>query len=482
MPTSSARASRRSPHAGSTVVLMLALMSAILAYQLNASMLSPALVTMERELHAASASIALSQTIFFSVAALGSLFVPPLADRVGRSRVMGILLIAAAVGAVITALAPNVPVLLVGRLIMGISGPIVAMCIIVLRVETPDPRRYGTLLGILTSVNGGIAGVDAILGGWLASTFGFRSLFWVMAVVCAAAAVLVVIFIRDSVADVRPPMDWAGAFWMVICVGSLLTAINEVQKLAHANWLLVTGLIGVTIVAGITFWKVEHRKDDPLVPPKLARQRVTWALPLTTILTMTGVFAVLNGILPALAQNDDIGPGIGAGSVSWYTLTPYAIAGLVVGPIAGTFAGRIGFLPILRAGQLATCGGLVLCAIGTNHAVGPVIFGLSTLVGLTYQGLCNPMLNGISVLLSPRSSPGYLPGINSGGFNIGAGLSFAVLYGVLTSVSPTAGDAAAYTATFVSGAIIVGLAFLTGLLIPRPTYEGQPTTAQQIAH
>ena len=33
------------------------------------------------------------------------------------------------------------------------------------------------LMAILTSVNGGIAGVDAILGGWLAGNFGFRSVF-----------------------------------------------------------------------------------------------------------------------------------------------------------------------------------------------------------------------------------------------------------------------------------------------------------------
>lgn len=47
-----------------TVPLMLALLAAVFAFQLNASMLSPALATMEKELNATSAQIGLTQTAF----------------------------------------------------------------------------------------------------------------------------------------------------------------------------------------------------------------------------------------------------------------------------------------------------------------------------------------------------------------------------------------------------------------------------------
>lgn len=52
--------------------LMIALLTACVAFQLNASMLSPALVTMGEELNADQASIGLSQTWFFTTAALFS--------------------------------------------------------------------------------------------------------------------------------------------------------------------------------------------------------------------------------------------------------------------------------------------------------------------------------------------------------------------------------------------------------------------------
>lgn len=66
--------------------LMVALLVAIFAFQLNASMLSPALTTMERELATSSTNIALSQTVFFTAAALFSLFLPRLADMMGRKK------------------------------------------------------------------------------------------------------------------------------------------------------------------------------------------------------------------------------------------------------------------------------------------------------------------------------------------------------------------------------------------------------------
>ena len=67
--------------------------------------------------------------------------------------------------------------LFVGRVIQGVAGPTVPVCLIMLRVAVPDPKRYGTLLGVITAVNGGIAGVDALAGGWLAQNFGFGSVF-----------------------------------------------------------------------------------------------------------------------------------------------------------------------------------------------------------------------------------------------------------------------------------------------------------------
>lgn len=456
---------------GSVPALMAALLTAIFAFQLNASMLSPALATMERELGATSAEIGLTQTAFFASAALFSLFLPRWADLAGRKRIMIGALLVTAVGCVISAFAPNAAVLGIGRVIQGVSGPIVPMALIMLHVQVPDNRRYAKLMAILTAVNGGIAGLDALAGGWLAENWGFRSIFVVMAIVCAIAIVAMYVGTIESRADTTAPMDWAGVFFLVIVLGSFYFAFDQAGRLGDANWALVIGLVVLGLIAFAIFWRIEDRKEHPLVTTHYMRQRRTWALLLTTLLTMTGVFAVMNGIIPNLAQDPAAGIGVGAAEVSWWTLTPYAIAGLIMGPISGQLASRFGFKAILQVGLLFTVVGLVAASfmVGNPTRLGLLLVSIS--VGITYAGICNIMLNGLGIVLSPKDNQGYLPGMNSGAFNLGAGLSFALLFAVQQWAATNAGATAGYRGGIIAGVVLLALALVASTLIPKPPSE-----------
>lgn len=456
---------------GSIPVLMIALITAIFAFQLNASMLSPALATMERELNATSAQIGLTQTAFFAAAALFSLFLPRWGDIIGRRKIMVGMLVITGIGCVVSALAPNVGVLGVGRVIQGVAGPIVPMALIMLHVQVPNDRQYAKLMAILTSVNGGIAGVDALAGGWLAQNFGFRSVFWTMAVVCALATVAVVLGTVESTADAQIPMDWKGVIALVIVLGSLYFAFDEAGGLADANWLVVIGLIVLAAIAFAVFWNIEKRTPHPLVTTEYMKQRRTWALLGTTLLTMTGVFAVMNGLVPNLAQDPQIGAGISAGEVSWWTLTPYAIAGLIMGPIAGQLAARFGFKRILQVGLITTTIGLLAAAWVASNPTRILLLVIAIFIGITYAGITNIMLNGLGIVLSPKDNPGYLPGMNSGAFNLGAGLSFALLFAINTAIASSYGPVAGYRFGILGGALLLALAFLMSTLIPKTSID-----------
>ncbi|MCQ1953944.1 MFS transporter [Arthrobacter sp. zg-Y238] len=460
--------------------LMAALLAACVAFQLNASMLSPALFTIEQELNTTSAAVALTQTAFFTAAALFSLFLPRLGDIIGRKKVLGGMLVVLTIGSVIAALAPSIEVLFLARLIQGVSGPTVALSMIMLRVEIRDPKLYGTLMGVIAAVNGGIAGVDAIAGGYLAQNHGFASIFWSMAVVGVIAAALVIAVIPESRAEKKEKMDWVGVVPLVISVGTLLTAFNEAGKLAEANWPLVIGLIVISVIAFTVFWKIENRTEQPLIATYLLKQRSTWALLLTTVLTMTGVFAVMNGIIPALAQDGAVGFGMGAEESAWWTITPYALAGLIVGPFAGRLAGSWGYAKVLRIGTIGSVIALALMlpVVGSDSRLG--LLAISILVGITYAGVGNVMLSGLGVMLSPKENPGFLPGLNAGAFNLGAGLSFAVIYAAKTATTVTDGSGTeGYYGGIIAGAVILALALATSFLIPKPAdISGDPEAAE----
>ncbi|MDK1361759.1 MFS transporter [Arthrobacter sp. zg-Y1219] len=449
--------------------LMTALLAACMAFQLNASMLSPALVTIEEELNTTSAAVALTQTAFFTSAALFSLFLPRLGDIIGRKKVLAGMMVVLTLGSVLAALAPSVEVLFLARLIQGVSGPTVALSMIMLRVEVREPKRFGTLMGVIAAVNGGIAGVDAIAGGYLAQNHGFASVFWAMAVVGVIASAMVISTAPESMAVKKEKMDWVGVIPLVISVGTLLTAFNEAGKLSEANWMLVAGLIVISAVAFTVFWKVENRSDHPLIATHLLKQRSTWALLLTTLLTMTGVFAVMNGIIPALAQDGVIGFGMGAEESAWWTITPYALAGLVIGPFAGRLAGSWGYAKVLRIGTIGSVIALALMLLVVDSDSRLGLLAISVLIGITYAGIGNVMLSGLGVMLSPKENPGFLPGLNAGAFNLGAGLSFAVIYAAQTATTTADGSGTeGYYGGIIAGAVILALALAVSFLIPKP--------------
>ena len=342
------------------------------------------------------------------------------------------------------------------------------MCLIMLHTQVTEDARYAKLMAILTSVNGGIAGVDAILGGWLAGTFGFRSVFITMAVVAALAVVMVIAFSKESTAEGSPKMDWAGVFTLGIAFLSAYLAINEIQKLAKADWLMVGVLVVVAAVFFVIFWNVEKKKAEPMVATRYLKQRRTWGLLLTTLLTMTGVFAIMNGVVPAIAQDPELGVAMGADVVSFATLTPYALLGLAFGPVSGVLASKFGYRKVLRVGLMVSIlGALFGIFVAQNTSIVALVV-ISVVLCISYAGMGNIMLNGLGIVLSPKDNTGYLPGMNAGAFNLGAGLSYAVLYAAMDAYAAQAGAAGGYAAAMVMGAILLAAALATSFLIPKP--------------
>lgn len=454
----------------SVVPLMIALLVACMAFQLNASMLNPVLVTITESLNTNEATIGLTQTAFFMSAALFSIFVPRLSDIVGRKKMLFSLIAITTIGGVLAAITPNVELYFVARIIQGVSGPVVPLCLLMLHHEIDDPKRYGMLMGIVTAVNGGIAGIDAFLGGYIATNFGFRPVFWFI----AAVGVIALFFIAKGTPESKPSngqrMDWKGVSFLVASLAGFLTALNQAGKLANANWGFIVISMIIAIVAFILFLRTEKSEAEPLVTIPHLKHRSTWALLLTTILTMTGIFAVVNGLAVSLAQNSDFGFGFTANKSALLLLTPYALVGWAVGPFMGRLAPSLGYNRILRLGLLGSAIGIfIMMQYGLNSF--PILAGMTFLLGISYAGTANIILNGLGVVLSPKENPGFLPGMNAAAFHLGAGLSFALL----PAVQFLAEDSiVGYYNGMMLGLIITIVAFLVSFIIPSPALESDP--------
>lgn len=452
----------------SVVALLTALLAACVAFQLNASMLSPVLITIGQELQADEALVGLTQTAFFTAAALFSLFLPRLSDMKGRRKVLSFMLLIMTLGTVLAALAPNIETLFIARVIQGVSGPVVPICLLMLHSEIKDVKLYATLMGVITAVNGGIAGIDAIAGGLIATYFGFRAVFWTIAVVAAIGTFMVWKFAPESKPSEGQKMDWMGVILIVLALALMLNALNKAAAIGNINVVEVSLCAVGSIIAFILFVFVEKTKKEPLVAVEHLKRRATWSIILTTTLTMTGIFAVVNGLAMSLAQNMQAGFGLTPDVAALYLLTPYALIGWVVGPFSGRMAPIMGYTNVLRLGLI---GSIIAIAIilfwGLTSLLG-LIVGV-VLLGITYAGCANIILNGLGIVLSPKENPGFLPGMNAGAFNLGAGLSFAILPAIMIINQPSDPTSTnGYFSGIVVGLIITIIALVASFMIPRP--------------
>ncbi|KGD74860.1 multidrug ABC transporter [Tatumella morbirosei] len=448
--------------------LMLALLSACVAFQLNCSMLSPALVTIASELKSNDVDVGLSQTAFFTSAALFSLFIPRLSDIIGRKKIMIWMLLIMVIGTIISAVSVNVEMLYVGRIVQGVCGPIVAVCLMMIRSQITDLKKCGLLMGIITAVNGGIAGIDAILGGVMAQHLGFRSIFWFIGIISIISSWLVIKFSKETRPSPNIKMDWVGTVLLVVSTGSILIALNELSNIKNTSWYSVFSMIGIAIFSFIGFWKAGKNSNHPLVPIQYLKLKSTWSLLLTTVLTMCGVFAVINGLIMSYVQNKEVGFGLSPDWAGFILLTPYALTGWLIGPLSGRFAPVLGYANVLRIGLMGSVISIAIINYIGLHSL-PILIGAVIAAGAVYAGMANIMLNALGIVLSSDENAGILPGLNAGAFNLGAGLSFAILPAIqLIAEKGGSATVAGYSAGINTGLFITALALLSSFLIPRP--------------
>jgi DHA1 family bicyclomycin/chloramphenicol resistance-like MFS transporter len=161
------------------ILFLLAGLSALGALATN--IILPAFPQMGSELAISSPGLGLLLSSFFIAFALGQLFVGPLADRFGRKPlVLGGLIVFAA-GSTICALAGDLSVLLLGRIVQALGACAASVLARAIARDLFDGEALGRALA-LTMIAGAVApGFSPLLGGVLSGVFGWRVLFVVVA-------------------------------------------------------------------------------------------------------------------------------------------------------------------------------------------------------------------------------------------------------------------------------------------------------------
>jgi predicted MFS family arabinose efflux permease len=352
--------------------------------------------------------------------------------------------------------------LVVGRVLQGGSVISFGLSYLILREHLSGPA-FGACVGIVSSINGGVAGVDALLGGIMADQLGFKSIFVLILVI----GVVAIGFAWFAVPGGKPTspvtgtMDW----WGAALLGLALAAVNLfLSEGGSAGWTSVPALawLGTAVLALLVFLVVETKVPSPLIAVRHMRSREVWPVITTIILALSSFFLVLNFIVPAIAEDHQVGFGLSATAMALLFLTPAALIGLGSAPLAGRLAVRTSFVTTLRIGIVAT---LVVTVATAVFALDRwAVFALMVLFGITYNGLLLTSASGMGVVQAPDEAPGSLPGISNACFGIGASIGFSWA-GPIVGSGGAAGYHTALWTVVAIGVVALGSAFV---LRPKP--------------
>ncbi|MEV1204288.1 MFS transporter, partial [Microbispora rosea] len=167
----------------------LALAAATAAFSMLQSLVSPVLSTIQHDLHTGQSTVTWVLTAWLLSASVATPLMGRIADMIGKDRTLLVALGAIALGCLVAAVAPNVGVLIVGRIIQGLGGAVFPVSFGIVRDEFPA-TRVPSIVGILSAVIAVGGGVGIVLAGPIVDALGWRWLFWIPAIIVVATALV----------------------------------------------------------------------------------------------------------------------------------------------------------------------------------------------------------------------------------------------------------------------------------------------------
>src|SRR5690606_24162424 len=197
------------PKAEKTVslpALMAVVAPAMLLMVIASDMANLVLPLMGEEFGASEARLAWVVTGFLLVFAIGIPIYGRVSDRVGMRRLFCAALLVYALGSLVSALAPSLLVLVLGRIVMGADAAAIPVLSVVAVTRLLPADKRGVGIGFISAAGGAGMAIGPSVGGGLGGLLGWPALFWM-----TLAGALLLIPGGIAVAVLSPPAGRAAA-------------------------------------------------------------------------------------------------------------------------------------------------------------------------------------------------------------------------------------------------------------------------------
>jgi EmrB/QacA subfamily drug resistance transporter len=459
-PAPAARTSRRAVPVG--IALVAASLPMFMATLDNLVMTS-ALPVIQHSLSASVEQLQWMMNAYTLAFATLMLTAATLGDRWGRRRVFLIGIAVFTLASIGSALAGTTGALIAARALQGAGAAAIMPLSLTLLASAVPVSRRAMAIGVWGGVSGLGVALGPVIGGAVVDGFSWQAIFWLNVPVAAVAVPLVLRALPESHGR-RQPLDVGG---LALVGAGVFAAVWGIVRAGDLGWgsveVLGAVLAGVTLVAA--FVRHEGQTQYPLVPLRLFRSRSFSVANVASLAFTLGMF----GSVFLLAQYLQIVDGYTPLEAGIRTL-PWTAAPMVVAPIAGLLAPRVGVRVLLGLGLTLQAVGLAWLALVARASTpypdlvpGFILAGIG--MGLTFA----PSATAVLADMAPDDHA-TASSTNSTIREIGVALGVAVLVAVFQAnggaLTPDGYDAG-LRAAILTGAVVVALGALSTFWLPR---------------
>ncbi len=443
---------------------------------LDSTVVVLALPAIQSDLHASTDGLQWIQNAYLLTLAATVVTAGRLGDIRGRQRVFLAGLVAFAAGSVLGGAAGSEEVLIAARVVQGIGGAALLTLSLALTSHAFPREQQARALGIWAAVSAIALAIGPLVGGALIEAASWRWIFFINIPVCAAGiAILLLRGAESRDPDAPRQVDVLGAAVLAAGLTSIVLALVQADEWGWGSARILALLGGGALVL-FGFWKLEHRRPNPLVDFSLFRNG-PYLGATAAAFALVGSYWTVMFFEPTFLQQELGYSAIAAGAM----VLPITVPMAVFSSFSGRVIARLGVRTTMTLGMLIAVAGVALIAVAQDSGSygellpGFLLFGIS--LALVYA----PMSTAAMAAM-PRDKAGIASGVLAMNRVLAGAMLLAAAGAVFQSELPS-GYAGAVAAALIPAVIVlVPGVILTWLLVRAPADPVTPPEGELQHH